>query len=881
MFKKKISKVLIATLLSSSLLPMMSVSPISASTQAEQTPVFSTNGQWPALSPDGKTVLIGKGQPDENKSSEYLVDMYDVQTGSLLKEIKSNNNSNSYEYSPNGKYLVSSGNTTNFLDGKTGDQLFSLKLYNPRVAFQQSNDDIAGFTYSTTQWQFIQGNTLDIFDLKTQKLLFKKTYDSDQTMNLAIHPTEPIVAASHGRDIDIINYETGKTLKTLVNPFGVSEDRSYFAISSLFYSPDGKTLSVMSNSPVKEPFKQYDAYGNPKADAIHINPYINEPAQNSDALPARAAYSPDKSQIFLYYLDKIKRFDAQTGEYKGTIGEGISEAVFSNDMNKIAYYQDGNTISNPDGGYVRVQDFPIAEIHSSRIEFRDPYIQLRQGQSTYYGLDYIDNSNQKTLLDPKDVTLEPMDNNIVEMDSSNKIIAKNPGSTIIKATYQGMTAYLSIEVQNPSTSRIVVDNLYDSSMVITGTAPPNVTLYANGISGPQSLTTNQDGSFTFNLDKPLKANSSVRLMYYLYDVDPAEAAPNSFDYNDETVLRDTVAPQAPVISSVDQDTGVIQGKTEPYATVTVSAENSQPSTSANIASIASTAIKSIKTGSTGAFKLQMNAALSGKTLKSTAKDLVGNTSKPTITKVADKTPPIAPSIQPVSSIATTVSGKTEPYAVVYIKKGSALLAKGTAGSTGSFSIKIPVQAAGTTLSITAQDAAKNASKATTTTVVKAPATPTASSISDKTTTVTGKAQAHTTVYIKKGTTILGSSSAASTGSYTIHMSKQHAGTILSITAKTSSGVYSAEKKVTVKDLTPPSVPTVNPVYSTSTIITGKTELYAKIKVYRSSTLLGTASASKTGTWKLAITKQKRGTSLKIYAYDNASNRSAAKTLTVK
>ena len=65
----------------------------------------------------------------------------------------------------------------------------------------------------------------------------------------AIHPTEPIVAVSYGRDIEIINYETGQTLHTITNPFNLSEDNEFYAIRYLRYSPNGEKLLALSDWP--------------------------------------------------------------------------------------------------------------------------------------------------------------------------------------------------------------------------------------------------------------------------------------------------------------------------------------------------------------------------------------------------------------------------------------------------------------------------------------------------------------------------------------------------------------------------------------------------------------------------------------------------------
>ena len=89
-------------------------------------------------------------------------------------------------------------------------------------------------------------------------------------------------------------------------------------------------------------------------------------------------------------------------------------------------------------------------------------------------------------------------------------------------------------------------------------------------------------------------------------------------------------------------------------------------------------------------------------------------------------------------------------------------------------------------------------------------------------------------------------------------------------------------KVIQRDTTPPSIPTVNKVTTKSTKVTGKAgEKGATVYVYRGQTKLGQATASSSGTYSVKIPKQKKDTSLKIYAKDVAGNKGKIKTIKVK
>ncbi|MDR7239605.1 Ig-like domain-containing protein [Neobacillus drentensis] len=92
----------------------------------------------------------------------------------------------------------------------------------------------------------------------------------------------------------------------------------------------------------------------------------------------------------------------------------------------------------------------------------------------------------------------------------------------------------------------------------------------------------------------------------------------------------------------------------------------------------------------------------------TIKDGYGKVNKFTFT--IDKKAPALPSVSKVTSKTTYVSGKAEKRSVVYIYKGSKLLSKGTASSSGTFKLKISKQRKGSSLQIYSKDVAGNKSK---------------------------------------------------------------------------------------------------------------------------------------------------------------------------
>ena len=122
-----------------------------------------------------------------------------------------------------------------------------------------------------------------------------------------------------------------------------------------------------------------------------------------------------------------------------------------------------------------------------------------------------------------------------------------------------------------------------------------------------------------------------------------------------------------------------------------------------------------------------------------------------------KSAPLAPIVNAVSDQDTVVTGSAEAGSNVEVKVNDEVIGTGTVGEDGQFTVTIPVQTADTELVITATDKAENVSEATTVIVkdVVAPTKPTVKSVSDQATVVTGTAEANSTVYVKKGSKILG------------------------------------------------------------------------------------------------------------------------------
>ena len=121
---------------------------------------------------------------------------------------------------------------------------------------------------------------------------------------------------------------------------------------------------------------------------------------------------------------------------------------------------------------------------------------------------------------------------------------------------------------------------------------------------------------------------------------------------------------------------------------------------------------------------------------------------------------------------------------------------------------------------------------------------------------------------------------AKNGAYTIKITKQKAGTSISVYAVDTAGNKSGSKTVKVIDKTAPVVPTVNKITSKTVTATGKGEKGATIYIYNGSKKIGQGIVDNRGNYKVKIKAQKKGSTLKVYAQDKSGNKSKSRTVKV-
>jgi len=405
----------------------------------------------------------------------------------------------------------------------------------------------------------------------------------------------------------------------------------------------------------------------------------------------------------------------------------------------------------------------------------------------------------------------------------------------------------------------------DNQTVITGKAEAGSTVtIKSGKTILGTATASSKGSFSVKIKSKQKAGTT--LTAYATDKAGNTSAGKSFKVVDKT------APSAPSVNRFGDNQTTITGKAEAGAKVTIKRGK--------------TVLGTGTANSKGTFSIRIKSKQkAGTVLTAYATDKAGNTGAGKSFKVEDKTAPSAPSVNRFGDNQTTITGKAEAGAKVTIKRGKTVLGTGTASSKGSFSVRIKSkQKAGTVLTAYATDKAGNTGAGKSFKVVDktAPSAPSVNRFGDNQTTITGKAEAGAKVTIKRGKTVLGTGTANSKGNFSIRIkSKQKAGTTLMAYATDKSKNTSAGKSFKVADKTAPGVPTAGKVTYKSTKVSGKAEKYATVYVYNGSHYVGKATVNSKGTYSVHMKKQKRGSTLKIYAKDKAGNKSKYRYVKVK
>ncbi|TWT03662.1 S8 family serine peptidase [Planomicrobium sp. CPCC 101079] len=160
-----------------------------------------------------------------------------------------------------------------------------------------------------------------------------------------------------------------------------------------------------------------------------------------------------------------------------------------------------------------------------------------------------------------------------------------------------------------------------------------------------------------------------------------------------------------------------------------------------------------------------------------------------------------------------------------------------------------------------------------------PEKPEVGKVTDQSTSVNGKAEAGTTIAVKKGGAVVATGTATEKETFAVTIPKQQAGTKLTVIAENRFKKVSEAQEITVVDATPPMLPVVISLYNTATAIKGTAETGSTVYAYVGTGEIGKATSA-SGSFSMEIAKQPAGTIINLVAADAAGNKSPAAKIIV-
>ncbi|MCX5576375.1 Ig-like domain-containing protein [Enterobacter sp. E-TC7] len=469
-------------------------------------------------------------------------------------------------------------------------------------------------------------------------------------------------------------------------------------------------------------------------------------------------------------------------------------------------------------------------------------------------------------------------------------------------------------IQTPLTSGQSTD---DTTPTLSGTATANatVTIYENGQPVGTALA-DGTGAWSFTPSTPLAAGSHTWTATVTDEAGNISPASPGF-----TLVVDTTAPTAPVISQAIDDVGTLTGPLTSGQTTDDTVPRlvgtSEPFATVNIYE-GTTLVGTGTADGSGSWNILLNTALTegAHSFTAQATDAAGNisASSASFSLTIDTAPPALPVLTsilddvgnaatPVADGGTTndaqptLSGTAEAGSTVKIFDNGVQI--GSVIATGGAWSFTPSPALGNgphTLTFTATDTAGNASAPTAGYTINvdtlAPAAPVISSVIDDVGSVigpvtganptndtrpalSGTAEANATVRIYDGITLVGTVTADANGNWTLpETTTLTQGTHnFTATATDAAGNTSPASAVTtiIVDLTAPTAPT-GTFNADGSVLTGNAEAGSTVTIRLADGSTVTTTAGSNGTYSYTfVNKQTEGQTLQITATDAAGN----------
>ncbi|MGJ5711114.1 Ig-like domain-containing protein, partial [Staphylococcus equorum] len=367
-----------------------------------------------------------------------------------------------------------------------------------------------------------------------------------------------------------------------------------------------------------------------------------------------------------------------------------------------------------------------------------------------------------------------------------------------------------------------VNEVTSEGTQVTGTGEPGSTITVKLPDGSVATgTADNQGNYAIDIPTNLDLVGNEELVVTSTDTS-GNVSPET-----KITVTDVTAPVAPMVNEVTSEGTQVTGTGEAGSTITVKFPDGSVVTG------------TVDNQGNYAIDIPTNVDLVGKEeLVVTSADISGNVSPETRLTVKDTTAPDAPTVSQITSESTQVTGTGEAGSTITVKFPDGSVATGTVDNQGNYAIDIPTNVdlvGNEELVVTSTDGAGNVSPETKVTVtdVTAPEVPTVNQVTSEDSQVTGTGEPGSTITVKfpDGSVVTGT--ADDQGNYAIDIPTNVdllGNEELVVTSTDVAGNVSPETRVTVKDVTAPSAPTVNEVTSEGTQVTGTGEAGSTITV---------------------------------------------------
>ncbi|WP_419179312.1 Ig-like domain-containing protein [Gottfriedia acidiceleris] len=513
------------------------------------------------------------------------------------------------------------------------------------------------------------------------------------------------------------------------------------------------------------------------------------------------------------------------------------------------------------------------------LDAKQVFDKMGQGNTENY---LIEDFNKDGIVDKKD--MQSVASNIYkknpDVTAKPKEVIKVDGKDMYATNYFNLTKTYSnvntFKVASKTSQSVTLNWLAVDPVPVWGGLRIQQQSSVDGITWPDDFTwTNAElaspitGESTSAVVKGLKDNT-----FYRFRLIVTGGLNGTLNGGKSNVVQLTTAFMTPTVDTVDDNDTTITGKADPGVTIEVYNQNLM--------------VAAGQTDTDGNYSIDIKSQKAGTVLDVIASDDLGRQKEVSVT-VLDRTAPIVPTINAIDDNDKSISGITEANATVVVKNNNNSIATGKANEEGKFNIVINSQKAGSVLTVIATDAAGNTSETASITVLDrtAPNAPKVNPIDDNDSKISGLTEANAKIVVKSNNKVIVTGTADSTGKFSITITKQKAGTSLSVTATDKAGNQSTATTIKVLDKTAPNAPKISSLTiknRNQVSIKGTAEAYSTLYVKVGSKVVTKITVSTGGTFTVNLTKLAKGNNtITLYAIDRASNKSVEvkRTVTIK